>query len=205
MLSRSTSAPERDHAAVLRAAIAGGASAVQLRAPELADDELLPIGADLALTCRAAGVLFIVNDRLDVAIASGADGVHLGQDDDLVDARRRLGPDRVLGISVGTPEAARTAELAGASYLGVTVWSTATKPDADPLGLEGFRRIAAMTSLPVVGIGGISTTNAERVLEAGAAGIAVISAVASAADPVEATRALVDVVRRFRDRDEVAR
>ena len=205
VLSWRTSAPGRDHSAILRAAIAGGASAVQLRAPELSDDALLPIAADLASACRAAGVLFIVNDRLDVAIASGADGVHLGQEDVVSDARARLGPGKVLGISVGTLEDVRAAELSEADYLGITVWSTATKPDAVPLGLEGFRRIAAATSLPVVGIGGIFSTNAELVLDAGAAGIAVISAVACAPDPIEATRALVGIVQRFRDREGIAR
>ena len=200
VVSWSTSAPGRDHAAILLAAIAGGASAVQLRAPELPDDELLPIAAALAPACRAAGVLFIVNDRLDVAIASEADGLHLGQDADVEIARERLGDDRVLGVSVGTDEELHAAEYVGADYLGVTVWSTATKPDAVPCGLEGLRTIASATALPVVGIGGIFPTNADLVLEAGAAGIAVISAVASAPDPVEATRSLVGVVRRFRDR-----
>ncbi len=201
VVSSNASIPGRDHAAVLRAAISGGATAVQLRAPELADDDLLPIAAELAPACRAAGVLFVVNDRLDVAVASGADGVHLGQGDDMDRARRRLGPDRVLGISTGAPEEVRAAERAGADYLGVTVWSTPTKPDALPHGLEGLRSLAGMTSLPVVGIGGIFATNAELVLEAGAAGVAVISAVASAPDPVAATAALVDVVDRFRARE----
>ena len=204
VVSWSTTAPGRDHVAILRAAIAGGASTVQLRAPELQDDELLTIAAELASACREARVLFLVNDRLDIAVASGADGVHLGQDDDARGARRRLGSDKVLGISVGTSEEVHAAEAAGADYLGVTVWSTPTKPNAAPCGLEGLRAIMAATPLPVVGIGGIFATNAGLVLEAGAAGIAVISAVASAPDPVEATRALVGVVRRFREREGVA-
>jgi thiamine-phosphate diphosphorylase len=204
VLSSRTSIPGRDHGEVLRAAVEGGAPAVQLRAPELTDAELLPIASELAIRCRAAGVLFIVNDRIDVAIESVADGVHLGQGDDPTEARRRLGGDRVLGISAGDAGEVRAAELAGADYLGVTVWSTPTKPNAVPRGLEGLRRLASITPLPVVGIGGIFTSNAELVLEAGAAGIAVISAVASAPDPVEATRALVGVVQRFRVREGVA-
>lgn len=193
----------RDHRDVTTAAIAGGATAVQLRAPELPDDELLVVAAEIADACHPAGVLFIVNDRVGVAIASGADGVHVGQDDDPVSVRRRLGPDRVLGVSVGTLTHVHHAELAGADYLGVTVWATPTKPDAVPRGLEAFRDIAMSTALPVVGIGGIFASNGTLVLEAGAAGLAVISAVAAAPDPVAATRELAGVVQRFRSREEV--
>jgi thiamine-phosphate diphosphorylase len=204
VLSSHTSIAGRDHRAVLHSAIEGGAPAVQLRAPELTDIELLPIAAELAERCRAAGVLFVVNDRIDVAIESGADGVHLGQADDPAGARRTLGNDRLLGISAGDADEVRAAELADADYLGVTVWSTPTKPNAIPRGLEGLRHLAGLTPLPVVGIGGIFTSNAELVLEAGAAGIAVISAVACAPDPVEATRELVAVVQRFRGMGDVA-
>src|SRR6185436_2049189 len=123
--------PARDHRALAHAAIRGGATAVQLRAPELDDDALLPLAIELAGACREAGVLFVVNDRLEVALASDAAGVHLGQSDDPHDARRRLGAGRVLGVSVGDVDEAVTAERAGADYLGMTVWSTPTKPDAE--------------------------------------------------------------------------
>lgn len=188
----------RDHRLVARAAIEGGATMVQLRAPELGDDALLPLAAELASACRDANVLFIVNDRLDVALESGAAGVHLGQDDDPESARRRLGADRVLGVSVGDVDEAAAAERAGADYLGVTVWSTATKPEAVARGLDGLGEVVRSTALPVVGIGGISASNATLVLGAGAAGIAVISAVAAALDPVEAVRELVAIVGGFR-------
>ena len=135
-----------------------------------------------------------MNDRPDVAADCGA-GAHVGQEDDPVAARERLGHDGVLGISVTTPLEARGAEAAGADYLGVTVWATPTKPDARPRGLDGLRAIVAATSLPVVAIGGIHLRNAREVLEAGAAGVAVISAVGAAPDAVAATRSLVDVVR----------
>ncbi len=190
--------PGRDHRTVANAAIEGGATAVQLRAPELDDDALLPLASELAKVCRGADVLFIVNDRLDVALESGAAGVHLGQEDDPADARRRLGVDRVLGVSVAGADEAVAAERAGADYLGVTVWSTPTKPDAVPRGLEGIGEVVEVTALPVVGIGGIFASNAMLVLEAGAAGVAVISAVAAATDPVAATRTLTGVVERFR-------
>lgn len=191
----------RGHLDVASAALEGGATALQLRAPELDDEALLPLAADLAARCREAGVLFVVNDRVDVALESGADGAHVGQDDDPARARHRLGPDRLLGISIGSAAEAVTAQADGADYLGVTVWATATKPEAHPCGLEGVREVADATTLPVVGIGGITPENAARVLEAGAAGVAVISAVAAAVDPVEAVRELRLVVDAVRGED----
>ena len=190
--------PDRDHRALARAAIEGGATAVQLRAPELDDTELLTIAAELATACRVAGVLFVVNDRVDVALESGAAGAHVGQADDPEGARRRLGSARVLGVSVGDAGEAVAAERVGADYLGVTVWSTPTKPEAVARGLDGLRDVVAATGLPVVGIGGIDTENAVRVLDAGAVGVAVISVVATAADPVAATHSLATVVDRHR-------
>lgn len=194
--------PDGDHRSIARAAIAGGATAVQLRAPELADDELLPVATEVAAACREAGVLFVVNDRIDVAMACEGAGLHVGQDQDASVARRRLGDDRVLGVSVGDAREARVAALAGADYLGVTIWATSTKPDAAPRGLDGLREVIGSTSLPVVGIGGIDAGNAAAVLAAGAAGVVVISAVAAASDPVRATRDLADAVERFQARAE---
>jgi thiamine-phosphate pyrophosphorylase len=189
----------RGHVDVARAAIRGGATAIQLRAPELRDSELEALATALAPECREAGVLFIVNDRPGVALASGAAGVHLGQGDDPRGARERIGPDLVLGISVADPAQAREAEFAGADYLGVTVWRTATKSGAEPKGLEGLRAVVAATPLPVVGIGGIHAGNAAEVLGAGAAGVAVVSSVAAAPDPETATRALRAVVDAERE------
>lgn len=186
--------PARGHLEVALAAIEGGADAVQLRAPELDDAHLLPLASAIAARCREAGVLFVVNDRVDVAVACGA-SAHVGQRDELGTARTRLGPGAVLGVSVSTPDEAHAAEAAEADYLGVTVWTTRTKPDAVPTGLKGLRAVVSSTSLPIVGIGGIDATNAGQVLAAGAAGVAVVSAVAAAADPVAATRKLVQVVR----------
>jgi len=197
--------PDRDHRALAHAAIHGGATAVQLRAPELDDDALLPLAIELAVACRDAGVLFVVNDRLDVALESDAAGVHLGQQDDPHHARRRLGAGRVLGVSVGDVDEAAAAERAGADYLGMTVWATPTKPDAEPRGPEGLGAVVEATTLPVVGIGGIFASNAALVLEAGAAGFAVISAVAAAPDPLEATRTLAGVLDRYRAAHGAAR
>jgi len=197
--------PGRDHRSIAHAAIEGGATAVQLRAADLVDAELLAIAGELAIACHDADVLFVVNDRVDVALRSGAAGVHVGQDDDPRTARRRLGPERVLGVSVGNAAEARAAERAGADYLGVTVWSTPTKPEAEALGPEGLRAVVEAVAVPVVGIGGIDAENAALVLEAGAAGVAVISAIASATDPVAATRSLAAAVDRFRAAHEAVR
>lgn len=185
--------PGRTHRDVALAAIDGGATAIQLRAPELADAQLLQVAEDLAAACSRADVAFVVNDRVEVAAKVGA-GAHVGQSDDPAAARGVLGPGRVLGISVATPEQARAAEAAGADYLGVTVWATPTKTEAEPRGIDGLREVVAATSLPVVGIGGIDQRNAWQVIGAGAAGIAVVSAVGAAPDMVAATRRLREAV-----------
>jgi len=158
--------------------------------------ELLTLATELAGEPRNYGVLFVVNDRIGVALESAAGGAHVGQSDDPLTARERLGETAILGISVDSPAQAREAEDAGADYLAVTVWATRTKPGAQPHGLDGLRAVASATTLPVVGIGGIDATSAPAVIAAGAAGLAVVSVVGAAADPVAATRELVEAVRR---------
>ena len=138
----------RAHGEIATAAVEGGATAVQLRAPELSDDRLLPLAAILARTCGEAGVLFLVNDRIEVAIRCDAAGAHVGQDQDLDAARGRLGPERILGVSVGSEEEARAANAAGADYLGVTVWETATKPEASGSDSRGSGRWRAPRRSP---------------------------------------------------------
>jgi thiamine-phosphate diphosphorylase len=185
----------RGHIEVADSAVEGGADVVQLRAPELSDQELLSVAREIERRCRRNQVLFVVNDRIDIAVAVGAGGAHVGQDDHPETARERLGPRGVLGISVATPEQADAALMAGADYVGVTVFATPTKPEATPIGLDGLRAIVGSTWIPVVGVGGIDPSNARKVLAAGAAGIAVVSAVGTTSDPVAATRLLVEVVR----------
>ena len=197
VVTTGTSASGRAHGEVAAAALEGGATAVQLRAPELADDRLLPLATSLAAMCGDAGAVFVVTDRVEVAVECGAAGAHLGQGVELSGARGRLGPERILGVSVGTVEEARRAEDAGADYLGVTVWSTMTKPEAVPVGLDGVRIVVGATALPVVGIGGIDSSNVREVLAAGASGVAVISAVAAAPDPAEAVRELRTAIDGF--------
>jgi thiamine-phosphate pyrophosphorylase len=195
LITSSGFVPGRGHLEVGLAAIEGGATTIQLRAPELPDAELLRIAAELARRCREAGVLLVVNDRVDVAVAAGAGGAHVGQEDGPGEARTRLADEAVLGVSVSTPEEARSAELAHADYLGVTVWSTSTKPEAMGIGPDGLREIASTSRLPIVGVGGIGAGNADEVIGAGATGVAVVSAVGAAPDPVAAMRELAAAVR----------
>jgi len=171
---------ERDMAAQVDQAIAGGATAVQLRGKALEGKALWSLGTRLALACKRAGVLFIVNDRVDVAIGCGADGVHLGPADLPVAVARRIGGDSfIIGASVGTVDEALRAQSDGADYLGAgSVFSTISKADADaPIGCKGLAAIVQASRLPVVGIGGITADHAADVLAAGARGVAVIGAV----------------------------
>jgi thiamine-phosphate pyrophosphorylase len=184
----------RGHTVIARAALAGGARAVQLRDKTADAGLLLPIAREIRQLCEVAGALFFINDRIDLALASGADGVHLGQTDlPVAAARRMLGSGPLIGISVEDLEQVRAAERDGADYLGVgAIYGTANKADAGaPVGLEQVVRFRAASALPIVGIGGIDRERADAVRGAGADGIAVIGAIAAAEDPETATRALV--------------
>lgn len=185
--------------AIAAAAIAGGADAVQLRAKGLGDDELADLGRRLAARCRGAGVLFFVNDRADLALRCGADGVHVGPGDTAPEsARRLLGPEALIGVSVYGEEDLRRAEAVGAAYVAVgAVYPTATKRIA-VVGLEGVRRLRARTTLPVVAIGGVTAENAAAAVAAGADGVAVISFVSGAPDIARATAELVRRVAEAR-------
>ncbi len=187
----------RSHEEVARAALAGGATLLQLRDKQASARSLVETARRLVALARPEGIPVVVNDRVDVALAAGADGVHVGEEDLAVgDARRILGPHAVVGASAGTVEEAVQAQRDGADYVGVgPVFPTGTKPDAGAaIGLEGLSRIAGAVRIPVVGIGGITPDNAAEVVRAGAAGVAVISAVADAEDMVEATRRLRQAV-----------
>lgn len=184
----------RSHLAVAEAAIRGGADVVQLRDKEASGARLYEVALALRRLTRDAGVPFLVNDRLDVAMAVDADGVHLGQEDLPASAARRiLGPGKVLGVSAETVGEALLAEREGADYLGVgpVFEARGTKPDAGrPRGLEQIARIRAESGLPIVAIGGIDAGNARQVRNAGANAVAVISAVVAADDIEEAARRL---------------
>ena len=185
---------------VVREALAAGAPTVQLRLKSASARELLEAAQTLMPIVRSAGALFIVNDRLDVALAAGADGVHLGPDDPPVkdvrrvaDARSGVADTFIVGYSTDTRDEAARAEAEGADYLGVgAVYATANKSDAgDVIGLEGLRRVVKVVSIPVVAIGGITPERAPAVAKTGACGSAAISAVMNAAEPAEAVRELL--------------
>ncbi|MCS7246172.1 MAG: thiamine phosphate synthase [Thermomicrobium sp.] len=187
----------RPESEIAREAIAGGATAIQLRWKTGPLSEALRVGRELRELCRQSNVLFVVNDRVDLALVLEADGVHLGVNDvPVADARQLVGQDMVIGFSPETLEQAIDAEAAGADYLGVgPVFPTRTKLDAGPaVGLGHLERIARAVRIPVVGIGGITVDNAGAVIRAGAVGVAVISAVVGADDVRAAAARLRQVV-----------
>jgi thiamine-phosphate pyrophosphorylase len=194
-------APRRDLEALVREAVLGGVTVVQLREKSAPTRRLLRAARRLRPWLRERDVPLLLNDRADVALAAGADGVHLGQDDlPPEDARRLLGPDARIGLSCETPGQAAAADPSVVDYVAASgVFPTATKPGLTrPLGLEGLRRLRSATALPVVAVGGIHAGNAAAVVAAGADGGAVVSAVCSAEDPRAAAAALARAVREAR-------
>ena len=188
----------RDLLDLVEAAVEGGATVVQLRAKTLSTRRFLELGRRAAGRLAKLAVPLIINDRVDVALACGAAGVHLGQDDmPAAAARGILGSAKLIGISVNTVEEARAAEAAGVDYLGAgPAFATATKDTGlSVLGPECVRDIKRAVRIPVVAIGGVATGNAASLAEAGADGIAVISAILRAPD---ARRAAEELRRSFR-------
>jgi thiamine-phosphate pyrophosphorylase len=183
----------RDHYAIAEAAVRGGATVLQFRDKTMPDTEFAATASRILSIARKSGVPLIVNDRVGIAAAIGADGVHVGRGDAAVgDIRRALPPGMIVGASATGYDEAIAACDAGADYLGVgPVFSTASKADAaPPLGLGELARICRDVKLPVVAIGGINAGNLKSIVEAGAAGAAVIAAVAEAADAAAATAEL---------------
>jgi thiamine-phosphate pyrophosphorylase len=190
---------EKTHAEIARLAIAGGADAIQLREKNCSYRDLIQTGRVLRGITRRSSTLFIVNDRLDVAIACGADGVHLGQGDMRTDVARQLAPPGfIIGVSISTVEEAMLAEQEGADYVALSpTFSTGSKPDAGPgHGLDMLRTIRRNVSVPVIAIGGINRETIPEVIAAGADGIAVISAVVGALDITAAAHDLKNLIRR---------
>ncbi|WP_324760048.1 thiamine phosphate synthase [Haloarcula montana] len=194
----------RTTAEIVEQAIAGGVGVVQLREKDRSARERYKLGRQLRTLTREAGVTFVVNDRVDLAQAVDADGVHLGDSDlPIPVARELLGEDAVVGRSVSFVEDARAAEAAGADYLGVgAVYATGSKADIEDdeyaVGTDRLGEIAAAVDIPVVGIGGVTADNATEVVAAGADGVAVITAITGADDPEAATRELREAVERGR-------
>ena len=184
--------PGEGLAEVCARAIDGGATFLQLREKDLDEESILAEAKALQALCAARGVPFVVNDSVELALASGADGVHLGQSDlHGRDVRALVGPDRILGISAGTVAEAVAAERAGADYIGVgAVFPTGTKLDAKPMPMELLRDICGAVSIPAVAIGGINAGNIMTLAGSGAAGVAVVSAIFAAADVTAAAAEL---------------
>jgi thiamine-phosphate pyrophosphorylase len=190
----------RDLVASVRAAVEGGVTIVQIRDPKADTEQLIADTRALKEMLRPLNVPLIVNDRIDIVIAAKADGVHLGQDDMRArDARRQLGDDFLIGLSVGNPEEFAHArdDLAAVDYLGVgPIRQTGTKSDAgSAIGAEGLAKIRALTALPIVGIGGLGPGDAAAVIGAGAQGIAVVSAICGADDPKAAAYGLLKEIK----------
>lgn len=182
---------------VVTAALRGGVSCVQLREKDCSTREFIFEALALQQVLRKKNIPLIINDRVDVALAVGADGLHLGQNDmPIKDARRLIGPSMAIGISAESVDDAVEAEDEGADYIGISpVFATATKKDiAIPLGLDGIRAIRKAVKIPLVAIGGIGLANAADVLKAGADGLAVVSAIVSAPCPETAAKMLCQVV-----------
>jgi thiamine-phosphate diphosphorylase len=174
-------------------ALAGGVTMVQLRAKTRTDRQIVELGRALLPLCRRNGAAFLMNDRVDLALALGADGVHLGVDDLAIEDARRIVPSEfVIGFSPETDDQAAEAAARGANYLGVgPVFGTVSKADAgEAIGLNLLTHRATLSRLPTIGIGGIAPENAASVIDAGACGVAVIGGILRASDPHHAAQAL---------------
>ncbi len=186
----------RDLETLAAAVLEGGGRWVQLRAKQLGTREFLALARRLAARVRAAGGVLIVNDRLDVALAAGADGVHLGQEDLPTADARRLAPGLALGASTHGLEQARQAQADGADYVALgAIYPTASKPAFELVGLAGLRLVRPHLRVPLVAIGGITVERVPEVRAAGADAVAVISAIGLAADPAAATAAFLAALR----------
>jgi len=183
---------------VLPAALEGGVDMVQLRDKAASDDELVDAGHAFRSACDEHGALLIVNDRPDLALSCGADGVHLGQDDlPVEEARREVGPDLLIGVSTHAREQVDAALATSADYVGVgPVYATATKPDVAPVGEALVAYAARRAAKPFFAIGGIDAHNVPAVLAAGAQRIAVVRAIRDAPDPRDAAAALRAALER---------
>ena len=183
---------------LVRAAVGGGVRCVQLREKSLGTRAFVSRALALRRLLRGSGVLLIINDRLDVALACEADGVHVGQDDIPVEVVRRHMPDAIVGLSVGSPAELDAGAALDVDYLSPSpLFATRSKPDAGPpVGLDGLRTMRDRCNLPLVAIGGIDAGNAAAVFAAGADGIAVVSAIVAADDPATASAALAAIAQR---------
>lgn len=183
----------------VREALEGGVTLVQYRAKTASSAEMYAEALQLKALCDSFNVPLIINDRLDIAMAVGAAGVHLGQDDlPCAAARKLLGEDYIIGVSAHNPAEAKTALQSGADYLGCgAVFGTATKADVKKLGTDGLAAICKAKGLPVVGIGGVTADNYREVRAAGADGAAIVSGILAQPDIRTTVRAIARVSQEF--------
>ena len=185
---------------VVSEAVAGGVTMVQLREKDAATGEFVELGRRLMSLLKPLGVPLIINDRVDVALAVDADGVHIGQSDmSYTDARRLLGPEKIIGLSVENFEDLEAANKLDVDYIGISpVYGTPTKTDtAEPFGLEGLKEAVRLSLHPTVAIGGMNVATAGEVIAAGADGIAVVSAICSAASARDAAAELATIIKQY--------
>lgn len=182
----------------VEAAIKGGVTVVQLREKDISSLDFYNIAVKLKELVHRYNVPLIINDRLDIALAVDADGLHIGQSDLPVEVARRLLPGKILGYSASTVEEARYGQKNGADYLGVgAVYATGSKADAgNPIGVEMVKKIKQSVALPVVGIGGIGLSNIEEVKTAGIEGVSIISAILGSPDIEGTSRSLINLWRK---------
>jgi thiamine-phosphate pyrophosphorylase len=190
----------RDMEWLVEEAVKGGVTMVQLREKDCSTREFIELAIRLKQRLLPCGVPLIINDRLDVALAADADGLHIGQSDMPYEmARRLLGKNKIIGLSVENLEQARQANRLDVDYIGISpVFSTPTKTNTSlPFGLEGIREVMSFTKHPAVAIGGINLSNTVEIMQAGADGIAVVSAICSAENPRQAAKALKKQVMKL--------
>lgn len=182
---------------IVEGAVAGGVTMVQLREKDAPTGEFVALAKRLKAVLAPLGIPLIINDRVDVALAADADGVHIGQSDiPYEDARRLLGAEKIIGLSVENFEDLERANALDVDYVGISpVYGTPTKSDtAEPFGLEGLRRAVVMSAHPTVAIGGMNASTIAEVMQAGADGVAVVSAICSAPSPRKAAEELKEIV-----------
>jgi thiamine-phosphate pyrophosphorylase len=201
LIADTEAAKGRNILSIIEGAVDAGVNLVQLRAKNLETRDFLGLALEIAKVLEAKKTAFIINDRVDVAQACRASGVHLGQKDlPLPFARKIMGKKKSIGISVNTVKEAVEAEAEGADYLGVgPIFSTLTKKELRPLlGLAGLKAIRKKVRIPILAIGGINAANAREVMDCGAEGIAVVSAIMGAEDIRRATKELIEAMGRHK-------
>jgi len=183
-----------------RLALEGGATTIQLRMKNAPTRRMVEVGRKLRKLTEEYGALFVVNDRIDVALAVGADGVHLGPEDMPLKMARRIAPELLIGATVHSVKEAIKAQEEGADYIGAgSVYPTSSKENAVVIGLKNLESIVESVSIPVVAIGGINAENVRDVLSTGVDGIAIISAILAAENPKEETRKILREIEKYGD------